>query len=551
MATEKPVNKKHNFAAFGIAAATCLLMWLALPPMKFSWLGWIALTPLSWLIIETEPRTKLLRQVWLAHFIGWMVTLHFVRLPFWGLWFGWALLSFYLALYGPLFVASARTLVHRFRIPAVVAIPISFTGCEWIRVNFLTGFGLGCLSHSQYETIAALPLAALFGAYGITFAMAMVAATLGVATLPIKSESSKNESDQRTTPLKRIAYGLLTGMLMLGVLGYGTWQLEKNRDAIRNAAPPEYLDAAVIQPSIDTLLKPMTQEEVEAHFVDRCRQTHAARESAERGLDVIIWPESSFQYADYLSDHPAGKLSDLKGLQFLAWRMAMGTPDPFPDAVPMIVGTSTQDPQSEKAWNSAVLFDTYGNPESRYYKNHLVMFGEYFPLVNSIPGFSSIFRGFSSWDAGTESVRFEVDDVSMAPTICFETTVPRLIRRQLNTLESEGEQIDVLVNVTNDGWFFGTSCLDLHLACNVMRAAEMRRPMLVSANTGLSAQIDEMGRLVQVGERRQAGHLICAVRVPQPEITLYRRWGNWFAIACGLLVCIALVLGRFMNRPNR
>ena len=72
-----------------------------------------------------------------------------------------------------------------------------------------------------------------------------------------------------------------------------------------------------------------------------------------------------------------------------------------------------------------------------------------------------------------------------------------------------------------------------------------------NVGTGLLAQIDEMGQLIQIGERRQAGHLICAVRVPQPEITLYRRWGNWFAIACGLLVCVALVLGRFMNRPNR
>ena len=141
-------------------------------------------------------------------------------------------------------------------------------------------------------------------------------------------------------------------------------------------------------------------------------------------------------------------------------------------------------------------------------------------------------------------------DVSLCPSVCFETTVPRLVRRQLNELEAAGKPIGALVNVTNDGWFLGTSCLDLHLACNVMRAVEMRRPMLVSANTGFSAHINEFGRLIQVGPRRAEAYLICDVRIPDPVVTTYRGWGGWFGAVCGVLVVLALVLARVKSEPR-
>ena len=70
-----------------------------------------------------------------------------------------------------------------------------------------------------------------------------------------------------------------------------------------------------------------------------------------------------------------------------------------------------------------------------------------------------------------------------------------MIRGQVNALAAEGREPDVLVNLTNDGWFWGSSELDLHLSCGVFRAVECRKPLLIAANTGFSAWIDSDGRI--------------------------------------------------------
>jgi apolipoprotein N-acyltransferase len=118
----------------------------------------------------------------------------------------------------------------------------------------------------------------------------------------------------------------------------------------------------------------------------------------------------------------------------------------------------------------------------------------------------------------------------------------------LKEIETSGRPIDWLVNLTNDGWFFGTSCLDLHLACNVFRAVELRRPMLVAANTGFSAEIDRHGRLLQQGPRREEG--ILRVRLDQQPTTIspYRMIGDWPWFACGIFVFAGLLSIPFVSR---
>jgi len=139
----------------------------------------------------------------------------------------------------------------------------------------------------------------------------------------------------------------------------------------------------------------------------------------------------------------------------------------------------------------------------RYDKNHPVMFGEYIPFGKMFP-FLEAMSPMNSIEFGEEFQTYQVNGFTIAPNICFETTVPHLIRRQINELAASGQEPDVMINLTNDGWFFGTACLDHHLACNIFRAIEMRKPNLVCANTGLSAHVNPYGRLQAVGPRRRA-----------------------------------------------
>jgi apolipoprotein N-acyltransferase len=495
-----------------------------------------------WLIHSKEIPHKINRQVWLASLFYWLLTLHFVRLPFWGLWFGWLLLAGYLSVYGPLFVSFSRTLVHRFRVPTIVAVPVIFTGLEWIRVNFLTGFGIACVSHSQYQNPATMQVAEYFGAYGITFAILAVSAGAAVASSFIEKLSAG------TSVNWRIVNGVVAGIAFVGVVGFGTQRLAQDSKLRNSVEHHKHLKVALIQSSIDTILKPKDLDQIEKEFVLRRDLTHSARLLAN-DLDLIIWPESALHqyYGDYLSDESATQTKEMMDeLQFMAWRSAVGVPSPFPNAVPLLTGTTTLNPVENEFFNSAVLFDQSGTIQNRYYKNHLVMFGEYFPVVRWIPVLKNLMKGFRSLNAGSEFTQMKVGDVSISPSICFETTVPHLIRRQLNTLDLEGKEVDVLVNVTNDGWFFGTSCLDLHLACNTLRAVEMRKPVLVAANTGFSAHIDEFGRHVQVGPRREEAELICDVRVPLPKTTVYRTWGAWIAFSMGWMVIAIAVLSRLL-----
>jgi apolipoprotein N-acyltransferase len=108
------------------------------------------------------------------------------------------------------------------------------------------------------------------------------------------------------------------------------------------------------------------------------------------------------------------------------------------------------------------------------------------------------------------------------------------------------------VNVTNDGWFWGSGILDLHYKCAVMRAVEHRRPMLVAANTGFSTAIDPTGRPLAVGPRREVKTLAVAVPVYQLG-SFYSRFGDLFGILCMTFAGVAAGVGiwnRWAKRPR-
>ena len=123
-----------------------------------------------------------------------------------------------------------------------------------------------------------------------------------------------------------------------------------------------------------------------------------------------------------------------------------------------------------------------------------------------------------------------------APSICYENVLSHFIRRQVNSLAADGKEPDLLINLTNDGWFWGSNELDLHLMCAVFRAVECRKPFLVAANTGFSASIDGDGRVLQQGPRHAKGMLVV-----EPQLDQRRSWylehGDWFAGTC-LVGCV-------------
>jgi apolipoprotein N-acyltransferase len=519
---------------FWLTLISNALLWLAYPPVGWGWLAWVAPVPMLMLVFTADiPRAPALVKVWGASFLFWLATFYFIPLPHPILILGWLALSAYLAIYTPLVLVTARALVWRWGVWTVIAVPIAWTGWEWVRMNFLTGFGMVGLSHSQYDHPLVIQVADLSGAYTLTFAMAAFAAGVASACWSVMHQQNSAGGVIRSTSLA-VASCLVVAT---AVAGYGWVKLAQVEAAIKDGAVgesvsdeggeanvsvagrqaldshsnrPSTFTIALIQTSIDTVLQPKTESQEMEELVHLRDVNWAARQASD-AIDLIVWPESSYRYGNHISDrNDAPEVQTSQANLKEIWSEVTHAGRRF-RPVPTIIGTSTIDIHRQQIFNSAILVDDSGLPTARYDKMHRVMFGEYVPVLEYLPSLMQYLPIARNLTPGTSAKLFDVEGFKIAPNVCFETTVPHLIRKHVNKLAVDQGEPDALLNITNDGWFFGTSCLDLHFACNVFRAVELRKPMLVCANTGLSAHIDRWGIVRQKGGRRVAQPLICEI----------------------------------------
>jgi apolipoprotein N-acyltransferase len=315
------------------------------------------------------------------------------------------------------------------------------------------------------------------------------------------------------------------------------------------------LVVALIQGSVDTSF------EDDAHpFETHLRYLELSKDAlkAEPEVRLIIWPESMYwQYeepAPERDSHPNAAQTADEYFRARADAGALTAQWMSRELkVPFIVGCPEFDEVAGQLlrFNSAWLIDGQGRRSSRYDKMHPVMFGEYIPLGNLFPWLYTLTPMGDGLTSGRQPRNFEVEGVRFCPCICFENTVPHLIRRQVWQLADQNQPPDVLVTLTNDGWFWGSSLLDHHLTCGVFRAVELRRPLLIAANTGFSAWIDEYGRVLAKGPRRAEGRVVARVsRRPEGE-SLYFYWGELLAGACLAASAIASIGAIVMPRTAK
>jgi apolipoprotein N-acyltransferase len=326
------------------------------------------------------------------------------------------------------------------------------------------------------------------------------------------------------------------------------------------------LKVVLLQNSVDTVFGEPSE------FPTYKKYLHQAKAAAEEHPEtqLMIWPESVFigQTPDFVADADAhmehireDDLEKLIAQQKLAFTTHAEAMTGFVNGrdgerreIAHIVGTMTWHLRNDRVdtYNSALLLSPRGEVEARYHKMHRVMFGEYIPLGEMFPWIYKLTPMPAGLARGKHTPAMNVAGYKLAPSICFESTVPHLIRRQVRELEARGESPDLLVNMTNDGWFWGSGILDLHYKCAVMRAVEHRRPMLVAANTGFSTAIDPTGRPLAVGPRREVETL--AVAVPVYRLgSFYSRFGDLFGILCMTFAGVAAGVGiwnRWAKRPR-
>ncbi len=502
------------------AYVSALLLWLSFAPAQFSFLAWIA--PIGWL--SFIGREKLGRReylhLWLSGSLFWLGTLEGIRLAYWPLYLGWVALSLYLAVYVPLFVGLTRGLVKR-KVPLALAGPLIWVGLEFVRSYMITGFCANMLAHTQVPHPWVIQIADQFGAYGISFVVMSVAVGTFEASqfrrsLPAPSEpetSSPNGSG-------RLAL-LLPGILLGGTLAYGQYKVSEG-DALAAEREP-LLRVLLVQENTPTMFD-VTEETVMSSWLNYLDATR--REASKHGgADLVVWPESTFTAgvpwvepelpdklpsADGSPMERAGAVTFIdKTMREIAFRFSqvgeagagvdLGTNAEAKKSHLLLGCDSLRiEPDRIHRFNSALCVNSFGELIGKYDKVHRVMFGEYFPLGSLLQFLREM---FSTIDAGNAPKSFDVEGVLVSPNICFESMMPRVIQRQVAQLADNNAAPDLLVNLSNDSWFHGSAMLDHHLACSILVAVENRRPLVAAANSGISAEIDGCGRVVQRTEK--------------------------------------------------
>jgi apolipoprotein N-acyltransferase len=546
----------------GLAIVGAVTMFLVQPPADAWMLAWLA--PLPWLAIVQAGRISAVhpwRSLWVGGFCHWLAAIHWLRLPHPATSIGWVALSAYLACYLPLFVAIARRLVHGWGWPLVVAAPLAWMACEHLRGSLLGGFTFASLGHTQWRWLTLLQLADCLGAVGVGgVVMAVAAGLAGVVTAVVSPERSR----------KAMVSSLVAAAVLVAAVGYGRWRIDG--EPRQEGAG---LDVLLVQGSIDTELKhdPAAAGDVARHYDELTTAAlgidgaSAADAPGTSRPDLIVWPETMWRWG-LLEIDPHELLPESVVEQTLAGRDTKGSVADRQAACRQIleqerltllsafarrygthwlVGLDRQvvTPHAAsgvKNYNCGLFLDAEGVALACYSKQHPVMFGEYIPFAERFPWLYQLTPLSAGLTAGTEPVAVTLAGTRAAVNICYETALPEAVRSMVLVLDRQGGRPDVIVNLTNDGWFWGSSELDMHLVSAIFRAVEVRTPLVIAANTGFSASIDGTGRLLARGPRRATGTL--RVRVfPDGRPSPWLSWGSLPLGACVAVAAVALLSG--------
>lgn len=281
----------------------------------------------------------------------------------------------------------------------------------------------------------------------------------------------------------------------------------------RAAAGAPRITVGVVQANVDVIDKRAGRALSHRRHLDRSRAL-----ILERSVDLLIWPETSYMHAlpRVLPTSGAAVLGDLD--------------------VPLLFGGVRKD-EEKRRFNSALMIDADGVIRSAYDKRFLIPFAEFVPFGDRLRWWGDNAPTLSRFHRGGEPTWLELGDWRIATPICYETIRPGYVRALVRS-----SQPHVLVSLTNDGWFGDTPEPRIHLRLARFRAIEHRRYLVRATNTGISAIVDPLGRVVEQTGTFEAVTLVGDVQMLDRE-TVYETLGDWPGYLSAIVLA-ALWLGR-------
>ncbi len=499
-----------------LAVFAALLLILAFPDFEYWFLAWFALVPLMWAVEREKASTAKSSVIgWIfgtIFFFGtcWWLTfapIHYAGFP--------PILAYFLlfcvttvtGLFPGIFAAILSVLLRRFGSRAFLAAPVVWVACEFARY-WITGNNWNGVGYSQAFRSNLVEFAVFGGVLAVSWLSVIFNAIFYVA-------------------IRRRGKFRLFLLIPFFFLGIAVFPHFPDMDYIErhNIATMVVLQANV----------PMAG--LTSQNWNELRQRHIQLAEAKlkepkpfpgfiekRNTNAVIFPESpmNFMYSD-----------DREFQQFIGDFARRNN-------VSVLFNSSERDIGTTKYFNSAVMVGPDGKQVAQYDKLYLLPFGEAVPwfLEGIVPGFVGNFA------YGREYDLFPVGDAKAGVMICFESHFGALSREYVRN------GADVIIEMTNDGYLGPTPVLRQHLANAVFRAVETNRPVLRVTNVGITAYIDEKGRVLDATEPYQEDARVWSVSKSDGSQTFYVKYGDWFAWLCSLITTGLLIFGLSRKSPT-
>lgn len=505
---------------------------LAMPPFGFLPALALSLTPAIWLL---DGAGKAGSSRWAplksAALIGWFWGFGYFVAGLWWLGaaflveaeeFAWALPFGVLGLPAVLavFTALGFTLARLLWLPdasRILALAVGLTMSEWLRGHLFTGFPWNNPGMALGQNLWLMQGASLLGLYGLCFL------AIAICASPALIFTGRTRRERWAAP------GIAASVLVaLGA--FGLWRVPTEP-----VATVDGVRLRIMQPNLaqDAKFNPRNRNPIMRHYLSL---SAGAGRTGKTGADAthIIWPESAFPFLLHRDPTSLAQIGGLLESGSLLITGAARMDEPLPGEA------------AGKFYNAIQVIDDRGTILGAYDKVHLVPFGEYVPKILDRLIRAAGLREFVHIPGGFEpsASRRPLSIPGLPPvaaTICYEAIFP-------GEILPEGPRPNLILNVTNDGWFGQTTGPYQHFAQARLRAVEEGLPLVRAANTGISAVVDPYGRIVDSLPLGVEGVLDTNLPV---AISAGLPWKTRsFSLTALLAICLMALIVRRKQRPS-
>jgi len=492
---------KTMLAKLLISVISGAVLVAAFAPLEWVYLAFISVAALFFVCATVNPKQAFYLGLAFGYGqfgvgVSWVyVSMHtYGGMPLWMGAIAVLLFAGILALFTGLACYAAVRLFRADQSHRVFALAGFWLLAEWLRSWIFTGFAWLELGVSQTPTWL-FALAPIGGVYLVSFSVAIIASCMVMIALR-KSR-------------------LLAGTTII-VIVFSAWLSDQYKWS-QNVGEP--LHVGIVQANV-----PITQK-WQAQYRDSVvgRLMSMSQELQQQSpLDLIVWPETALPLYYQQTDK-------------LFWTSLIGTDTALLTGLVDQLGT-------DQVYNAAVL--TCADEQKLYRKRHLVPFGEYLPMrfmLNWLLEFLQLpMSDFSSWDK-PQALRCG-EKINIGLSICYEDAFANESRQNVG-------DATVLVNISEDAWFGDSLAPHQRLQMGQMRARELSRPMVRSANSGPSAVINHLGEVLATTPQFEPAILAHQVQ-PQTGDTLYKLYGNWIIWLTIFLLVMRGILSARTQKNN-